>query len=70
PTIALSIFYDDLTDLDPFIDKLIQLSKVGGIISFSKYKVRARYGSSKSEEMPNTSTVVILQKKLRNYYFE
>ncbi|MGZ5546589.1 MAG: anaerobic ribonucleoside-triphosphate reductase [Nitrososphaeraceae archaeon] len=61
PTIALSIVYDDLTDLDPFIDKLIQLSKAGGIISFSKYKVRARYGLSKSEEMPNTSTVVILQ---------
>ena len=61
PTIALSIVYADLTDLDPFIDKLIQLSKAGGIISFSKYKVRARYGLSKSEEMPNTSTVVILQ---------
>ena len=61
PTIALSIVYDNLTDLDPFIDKLIQLSKAGGIISFSKYKVRARYGLSKSEEMPNTSTVVILQ---------
>ncbi len=61
PTIALSIVYADLTDLDPFIDKLIQISKAGGIISFSKYKVRARYGLSKSEEMPNTSTVVILQ---------
>ena len=61
PTIALSIVYADLTDLDPFIDKLIALSKAGGIISFSKYKVRARYGLSKSEEMPNTSTVVILQ---------
>ena len=61
PTIALSIVYDDLTSLDPFIDKLLRLSKVGGIISFSKHKVRARYGLSKSEEMPNTSTVVMLQ---------
>ena len=61
PTIALSIVYDDLTYLDPFIDKLLLLSKVGGIISFSKHKVRARYGLSKSEEMPNTSTVVMLQ---------
>ena len=61
PTIALSIVYDDLTYLDPFIDKLLRLSKVGGIISFSKHKVRARYGLSKSEEMPNTSTVVMLQ---------
>jgi ribonucleoside-triphosphate reductase len=61
PTIALSIVYDDLTSLDPFIDKLLGLSKVGGIISFSKHKVRARYGLSKSEEMPNTSTVVMLQ---------
>jgi len=61
PTIALSIVYDDLTSLDPFIDKLLLLSKVGGIISYSKHKVRARYGLSKSEEMPNTSTVVMLQ---------
>jgi DNA-binding transcriptional ArsR family regulator len=61
PTIALSIVYDDLTSLDPFIDKLLGLSKVGGIISYSKHKVRARYGLSKSEEMPNTSTVVMLQ---------
>jgi ribonucleoside-triphosphate reductase len=61
PTIALSIVYDDLTYLDPFIDKLLGLSKVGGIISFSKHKVRARYGLSKSQEMPNTSTVVMLQ---------
>ena len=61
PTIALSIVYDNLTYLDPFIDKLLLLSKVGGIISFSKHKVRARYGLSKSEEMPNTSTVVMLQ---------
>jgi ribonucleoside-triphosphate reductase len=61
PTIALSIVYDDLTYLDPFIDKLLRLSKGGGIISFSKHKVRARYGLSKSEEMPNTSTVVMLQ---------
>jgi ribonucleoside-triphosphate reductase (formate) len=61
PTIALSIVYDDLTSLDPFIDKLLRLSKVGGIISYSKHKVRARYGLSKSEEMPNTSTVVMLQ---------
>ncbi len=61
PTIALSIVYDDLTSLDPFIDKLLRLSKVGGIISYSKHKVRARYGLSKSEEMPITSTVVMLQ---------
>ena len=61
PTIAFSIVYDDLTSLDPFIDKLLRLSKVGGIISYSKHKVRARYGLSKSEEMPNTSTVVMLQ---------
>ena len=61
PTIALSIVYDDVTYLDPFIDKLLLLSKVGGIISFSKHKIRARYGLSKSEEMPNTSTVVMLQ---------
>lgn len=61
PTIALSIVYDDLTSLDPFIDKLLPLSKVGGIISYSKHKVRARYGLSKSEEMPITSTVVMLQ---------
>lgn len=61
PTIALSIVYDDLTSLHPFIDKLLLLSKVGGIISYSKHKVRARYGLSKSEEMPNTSTVVMLQ---------
>ena len=61
PTIALSIVYDDLTYLDPFIDKLLRLSKGGGIISFSKHKVRARYGLSKSEEMPITSTVVMLQ---------
>jgi ribonucleoside-triphosphate reductase (formate) len=61
PTIALSIVYDDLTSLDPFIDNLLRLSKVGGIISYSKHKVRARYGLSKSEEMPITSTVVMLQ---------
>jgi DNA-binding transcriptional ArsR family regulator len=61
PTIALSFVYDDITYIDPFIDKLIQLAKSGGIISFSKKKVRARYGLCKSEEMPNTSTVVILQ---------
>jgi len=61
PTIALSIVYDDLTYLDPFIDNLLRLSKVGGIISYSKHKVRARYGLSKSEEMPITSTVVMLQ---------
>jgi DNA-binding transcriptional ArsR family regulator len=61
PTIALSFVYDDLTYIDPFIDKLVQLAKSGGIISFSKKKVRARYGLCKSEEMPNTSTAVILQ---------
>ena len=61
PTIALSFVYDDLDHIDPFIDKLVQLAKSGGIISFSKKKVRSRYGLCKSEEMPNTSTVVVLQ---------
>ena len=61
PTIALSFVYDDLTYIDPFIDTLIHLAKTGGIISFSKKKVRARYGLCKSDEMPNTSTVVVLQ---------
>lgn len=61
PTIALSFVYDDLACIDPFMNKLIQLAKSGGIISFSKKKVRGRYGLCKSEEMPNTSTVVILQ---------
>jgi ribonucleoside-triphosphate reductase len=61
PTIALSFVYDDLACIDPFMNKLIQLAKSGGIISFSKKKVRGRYGLCKSEEMPNTSTVVVLQ---------
>jgi ribonucleoside-triphosphate reductase len=61
PTIALSFVYDDLACIDPFMNKLIQLAKSGGIISFSKNKVRGRYGLCKSEEMPNTSTVVVLQ---------
>ena len=61
PTIALSFVYDDLTYIDPFIDRLLHLAKTGGILSFSKKKIRARYGLCKSDEMPNTSTVVILQ---------
>jgi ribonucleoside-triphosphate reductase len=61
PTIALSFVYEDPTSIDPFIDKLIHLAKSGGIISFSKNKVRARFGLCKSDEMPNTSTVLILQ---------
>ncbi len=61
PTIALSFVYDDLTYIDPFIDRLLHLAKTGGILSFSKKKIRARYGLCKSDEIPNTSTVVILQ---------
>jgi ribonucleoside-triphosphate reductase len=61
PTIALSIVYDDPFRLDPFIDKLIQLTKAGGIISFSKDKVRGRHGLCKSEGISNKSTVVTLQ---------
>jgi ribonucleoside-triphosphate reductase len=61
PTIALSIVYDDLFRLDPFIDKLIQLTKAGGIISFSKDKVRGRHGLCKSEGISSKSTVVTLQ---------
>ncbi len=61
PTIALSIVYDDLFRLDPFINKLIQLTKAGGIISFSKDKVRGRHGLCKSEGISNKSTVVTLQ---------
>ncbi|HET8856522.1 MAG TPA: anaerobic ribonucleoside-triphosphate reductase [Nitrososphaeraceae archaeon] len=61
PTIAISIVYDDLFRLDPFIDKLIQLTKAGGIISFSKDKIRGRHGLCKSEEISSKSTVVTLQ---------
>lgn len=61
PTIALSIVYDDLFRLDPFIDKLIQLTKAGGIISFSKDKVRGRHGLCKSEGISSKSTAVTLQ---------
>jgi ribonucleoside-triphosphate reductase (formate) len=61
PTIALSIVYADPFNLDPFIDKIIQLAKAGGIISFSKDKIRGRNGLSKSEEIPSKSTVVTLQ---------
>jgi hypothetical protein len=61
PTIALSIVYDDHFCLDPFIDKLVQITKAGGIISFSKDKVRGRYGLCKSDGISNKSTVVTLQ---------
>ena len=61
PTIALSIVYADPFHLDPFIDKIIQLTKAGGIISFSKDKIRGRNGLSKSEGLPSKSTVVTLQ---------
>jgi ribonucleoside-triphosphate reductase (formate) len=61
PTIALSIVYDDLFRLDPFTDILIQIIKAGGIISFSKDKIRGRHGLCKSEGIPTESTVVTLQ---------
>jgi ribonucleoside-triphosphate reductase (formate) len=61
PTIALSIVYDDHFCLDPFIDKLVQITKAGGIISFSKDKVRGRHGLCKSDGISNKSTVVTLQ---------
>ena len=61
PTIALSLVYDDLFSVDPFTDKLIQLTKAGGIISFSKDKIRGRHGLCKSQGIPTKSTVVTLQ---------
>jgi ribonucleoside-triphosphate reductase len=61
PTIALSIVYVNPISLEPFIDKLIQLTMKGGIISFSKDKTRGRNGLCKSEGIPSKSTVVTLQ---------
>jgi len=61
PTIALSIVYNNFTRLEPFLDRLIHLIKDGGIISFSKDKIRGRHGLSKYEEIPSTSTLVMLQ---------
>ena len=61
PTIALSIVYNNFTRLEPILDKLIQLIKDGGIVSFSKDKIRGRHGLCKTEEIPSTSTLVMLQ---------
>lgn len=59
PHIGLSIIYNNKNNVYPYVDQASTISRLGGIISFSRNKIRGRHGLSKSHSINNTPMVTL-----------
>lgn len=61
PNIGLSLVYEDRNTIYKYTDKIVKISRLGGIMSFSQQKIRGRYGLCKPVHPSVKTTVVTLQ---------
>lgn len=61
PNIGLSLVYEDRNTIYKYTDKIVKISRLGGIMSFSQQKIRGRYGLCKPVHPSIKTTVVTLQ---------